>query len=462
MTTKLNTMKILFIRPKQSSNTIGLQHIIVCEPLELEVLAALVDESTEVKIVDMIHEKKSLESFIYLYRPDVVCVTGYITNIPMMRSYCERVKFIDQSIITIAGGVHIEVFPDDLNHSSIDFRVVRNATTVFPKLLEHIKGNVEKPNGVLSFNELFDRSKLPDFDFYYPIPQRDLIDKYRDKYFYIFHDKINLLKTSFGCPYNCSFCFCIQITDKNYYVRPIGDVLDELETIKGKEIYIVDDDFIVSPKRVIAFINGLKERNIKKRFLIFGRADFIVKYPELIEQFKEVGLSSVIVGFESFNNDELDLFNKELEANVNEEAMHILNSNKVNCYASIIIHPSWGQSDFDKLNEKAKELGIEYVVLQPLTPFPGTDFKVEREKMLFDPKDFEKWDLAHIAIKPEKLSLAEFYKNIVRSYNKIAFSPRVLFRHMKYPLRLQLRIIRGLSRIRKQYNLRYKEALKDA
>jgi len=344
----------------------------------------------------------------------------------------------------------------------VDFRVVRNATRVFPLLLDHIRGKGELPNGVLKHNQQLDSAKLPEFDFYYPMPRRDLVDHYRNNYFYIFHDKVNLLKTSFGCPYNCSFCFCIRITNKNYHARPIEEVLDELEMIKGKEVYIVDDDFIVSTKRTREFIEGLKERKIKKRFLIFGRADFIVKNPDLISEFKKYGLSSIIVGFESFSNEELNQFNKELDAKINEEAMKILNKNKIDCYASVIVHPSWDQKDFDWFNKKAKDLGIEYVVLQPLTPFPGTDLKIEKDKMLIKSSDFEKWDLAHVAIQPEKMSVADFYLNIVRSYNKIAFSPKVLIRHMKYPLRLQLRIIRGLRLIRKQYNLRYKEALKNA
>ena len=453
-------MKILFIRPKQSPETIGLQHIIICEPLELEVLAALADTSDEVKIIDMILEKQSIEYHIMDYKPDVVCVTGYITNIPRMISYCRIAKKINSQIVTIVGGVHIEKFPEDINDISVDYRVVRNATTTFPKLLEHIRANRDLPKGVLRYNQTFNENALPEFDFFFPRPRRDLTARYRDKYFYIFHDKVTLLKTSFGCPYNCNFCFCIEITNHKYYTRPIDDVLDELETIEGEEIYIVDDDFIVSAKRVEMFIDGLKERGIHKKFLIFGRADFIVENPDLIKEFKTVGLSSVIVGFESFSNDELKGFNKEIDANINEKAMKVLNANKIDCYASVIVHPSWDVTDFKKFVKKAKQLGIEYVVLQPLMPLPGTGFQVDSDKMLIRHNEFEKWDLAHVSIKPEKMSLPNFYFNIIKMYNKIAFSPKAIIKHFKYPLRMQWKIIRGLAVIRHQYKKRYLEALK--
>jgi radical SAM superfamily enzyme YgiQ (UPF0313 family) len=455
-------MRILFIRPKQSEQTIGLQHIIIVEPLELEVLAALTATSDEVKIIDMILEKREVGEHIRSFRPDVVCVTGYITNIPAMISYCRTAKQINEAIVTITGGVHIENFPEDIDDFSVDYRVVRNATRAFPQLLDHLRGEAPLPSGILTKQEVKDPTKLPPFDFYFPKPRRDLVRHYMKHYFYIFHDRVSLLKTSFGCPYSCSFCYCIQITDHHYYARPVSEVLDELQEIEGDEVYIVDDNFLVSPARLREFMDGLRKRNIRKRYLVFGRADFIVKHPEVIQEFGELGLTSVIVGFESFSDTELIAMNKEIDANANEQAMQILNKYGVDCFASVILHPSWDRDDFTKLIKKARMLGIEYVVLQPLTPYPGTDFKVEESRMLFSRTDFDKWDLAHVAIKPEKLTLEQYYREILRAYNQIALSPRTILRHLKFPLRMQIKILSGLIRISQQYKKRAIEAKRDA
>ena len=46
-------MKVVFIRPQPSGDTIGLQHVMIVEPLELEILATLVMEKHEVAIYDM-------------------------------------------------------------------------------------------------------------------------------------------------------------------------------------------------------------------------------------------------------------------------------------------------------------------------------------------------------------------------------------------------------------------------
>lgn len=454
-------MNILLVRPRQSSETIGLQHIIICEPLELEVLAATIPVSDTVTIIDMILEKKDFLFHLTHLKPDVVCVTGYITNIPQMIHYCKEAKAFNPGIVTVAGGVHVEKLPEDINHEVVDFRVVRNATRSFPQLLDFLKGNGAFPKGVLRHNDTRNEDELPEFDFYYPHPRRELVKHYMKNYFYIFHDKVSLLKTSFGCPYKCNFCYCIEITNHKYHVRDLEDVLDELETIESKEIYIVDDDFIVSPSRTRDFIAGLKQRNIRKKYLIFGRADFIVKHPDVIAEFGEVGLGSVIVGFESFNNEELASLNKEISANVNEQAMSILNALDIDCYASVIVSPDWNEADFDSFVVKSKQLGIEYVVLQPLTPFPGTGFIVDPDDLLIDRKDFPKWDLAHVSIRPKKMSLPEFYKHLLKSYRKIAFSPKTILRHTKYPLHMQWRVLSGLIKIHKQYMKRYRQALRN-
>ncbi len=450
-------MKVLFIRPKPSPETIGLQHLMIVEPLELEILATLIRKNNEVKIVDMILEKEDLSYFINEYNPDVLCLTGYITHLPVIINYCKIAKQVNKNIITIVGGVHVEKFPEDADDEAVDYRVVRNAAIAFPELINHFKGFSEFPSCVLRTHEIMNESKLPEYEFYVPPPDRTLTAKYRDKYFYVFHNKVALIKTSFGCPYKCKFCYCRKITGDKYFARPMEDVLDELSSIKEKEIYIVDDDFLISKSRVSEFIRSLKERKIRKKYLIYGRADFIAANPDIIKDFKEVGLRTVIVGLESFDDVELNEFNKQTTSNTNKLAMEVLNRYKVDCYAAVIISPSWSNEDFKKAGDIMTDLGIRFVNLQPLTPLKGTGINIKEEDLVISRTDYVKWDLAHVAIRPEKMSLEDFYKNILNLYLRIIQDPKNFFKNLKYPLNMQLRLAGGLSRVKKQYQKRIME-----
>jgi len=182
-------MKILMVRPKPSSETIGLQHLMIVEPLELEILCTLKRKTDLAVIVDMILEKRSFESFIIEHTPDVLCVTGYLTNVSTMISYCETAKRLSKNLTTIVGGVHCEICPEDFDHNAIDFRVVRNAAQVFTDLLNHIDKKSDLPGGVLIKGASLKDVQLPAFDFRVPFPDRESVTKYRDQYFYIFQDK---------------------------------------------------------------------------------------------------------------------------------------------------------------------------------------------------------------------------------------------------------------------------------
>ncbi|MDP3432828.1 MAG: cobalamin-dependent protein, partial [Bacteroidota bacterium] len=199
-------MRILFVRPDNSPETIGLQHLMVVEPLELEILYTLIRENDTAEIIDMLLEKRSIGHFIRKFNPEVFCVTGYITNVSKMIEYCQIAKSINPEITTIVGGVHCEVCPEDFESEHIDFRVVRNAAVTFTGLLNHIEYQQELPSGIIRKGEIVIPANLPPFKFKIPIANRQSLKKYRDKYFYIFSDRVALMKTSFGCPFNCSFC----------------------------------------------------------------------------------------------------------------------------------------------------------------------------------------------------------------------------------------------------------------
>ena len=451
-------MNILLVRPAPPSETIGLQHVMVVEPLELEVLAATLPDKHKVVIVDMILESEPLEKFIRQYDPDLLAVTGYITHMNVIKDYCRRAKIVKPGLMTVAGGVHIEKNAGDADSDWVDYRVIRNGVKVFPQLVEYLEGaREERPPGVLVPGEVPGEPQPLDFTF--PHPRRDLTSRYRDRYFYVFHNRVAALKTSFGCPAKCSFCYCREITDGRYHERPMSDVMDELEGIAETEIFIIDDNFLASRKRLTDFLDGIASRGIDKHFLIFGRADFIIKHRDLMARFKATGLRTVIVGFESFDDDELLDMNKSVKAADNEKALGVLHELDIGCYASIILNPDWGPDDFARLRRKVRELGILFANYQPLTPLPGTAMSVDEKDLVVSREQYSHWDLAHLVVRPGKMSTKAYYAEIIKLYTSSVVHPATIMRHLKYPLKDVLRISIGAFKVWLQYRRKMKEAV---
>ena len=107
-----------------------------------------------------------------------------------------------------------------------------------------------------------------EMQFPYRFPAREKVDRYRSAYYYMFHRNCSLIKTSFGCPYQCKFCFCRQVMDDKYFARSLENIADELEQIRETEIYIVDDDFLVNRERLLQFADILEKRGIQKKYLV--------------------------------------------------------------------------------------------------------------------------------------------------------------------------------------------------
>ncbi len=452
-------MKVLLVRPRPDPDTIGLQHVMLVEPLELEVLGALCRPGGhEPVVLDLTLEADDIDAFLARERPDVLAVTGYITNVPAMIDACRRAKVRSDRIVTMVGGVHCEVVPEDLDDPAIDFRVVRNAVTVFPRLLDHVANGAPLPPGVLRPGQACDPDALPPMDFAYACPERALVDRYRDRYFYIFHDRVALLKTAFGCPYTCNFCFCRRITTGKYRERPMPDVLDELQRIPQREVYIVDDDFLVSRERVMSFVQGVRARGIDRRYLVYGRADFIAGNPDVIQAFRDAGLRTVIVGFESFLDDDLQAFKKGIDASTNAAAMAVLNRLGVECFATIILPPNWGRQEFHACGRRLRELKVKFVNLQPLTPLPGTGVRCDPATLLVPRSDFPKWDLAHVMLRPQKLNEAEFYEELIALYLRTLYRTDVLWNHLKEPPRMLWKMAAGTFRVDRQYRRKLAQA----
>ena len=262
-----------------------------------------------------------------------------------------------------------------------------------------------------------------------------------------------MIKTSLGCPYTCNFCFCKEVTGGKYFARKLSEVIAELESIKEREIYIVDDDFLFNEDRLNDFCDELKKRNIHKRFLVYGRADFIATHEKIIKRLSKHGLSAVIVGIESVREKDLRDFNKRSSLENNEKAIRILQKYGIELYATMILQPDFTKKDFRQLEDYIVGLNVSFVNLQPLTPLPGTEIYADyKDKILVSRKDYAMWDLAHIVLEPKYMSIRQYYYQIIKTYAGIVLRPDNIIKMLKkYGIKEVIKMWWGSQFITMQY-----------
>lgn len=474
-----NRLRILLLRPRPPKETIGLQHVMICEPLELEYLVGNIDKAkASVKIIDMILEKKPIEFFINKYKPHIVGMTAYITHVGAVKEMARKIKSLSNKTITVVGGVHAEVVPKDFTSKYIDCIICSNPVETFNKIIDrvraggdtkevdetYIKSNEHQPRlasccrdtketgetyiksndhqaylasrcgDAKEIDGIYVKGKKHIRSSSYNIlpPDRSSVKRYRKKYYYMFHNPCALIKTSLGCPYTCSFCFCKEITGGKYFARKLDEVMEELESIKEREVYIVDDDFLFNEDRLNLFCDELERRNIHKRFLVYGRADFIASHEKVIGRLSRHGLSAVIVGVESVREKDLKDFNKRSSLENNEKAIRILQKYGIELYATMILQPDFTKEDFRQIEDYIIGLNVSFVNLQPLTPLPGTEIYDDyKDRILVSRKDYAMWDLAHIVLEPKYMSIRQYYYQIIKTYARIVLRPDNIIKMLK-------------------------------
>ncbi len=446
-------MKILLVRPRPHKDTIGLQNLMICEPLELEYIASNIrTHGHKSVIVDMILEKKELTYFVEKYRPQAVGITGYISHVNVIKKYAREIKTYDPAIKVLVGGVHAEVNPQDFESEHIDYIIRANGLRTVTEILDRLERG-ETMDDLPCLYRREGGKPRKETSFPYLFPDRSKVDRYRSRYYYMFHRNCSLIKTSFGCPYQCAFCFCRQITDGGYFARDLENVIAELKTVKETEIYIVDEDFLVDRERILEFTRLLKENHIKKRYLIYGRADFIAANEDVIRAFQKAGLRAVIVGLESCDSRELKDYRKMTQVAVNEKAVRILQKYDVECYGTFITGIHWKKEDFKALERWIKKLGIVFVNLQPLTPLKGTElYEKYRKDFIIREDEYEKWDLAHLVVKPTYISIRKYYFYTMMLYYKTMVNPTsVLYMIRKYGIKDTVKLSIGACKVNLQY-----------
>jgi radical SAM superfamily enzyme YgiQ (UPF0313 family) len=440
-------MRVLLVQPPKAPATIGGEDIFIYEPLALEYLAAGVRANHDVRILDM-RLPASLAAVLEEFRPDVVGITAYTVHVNVVRRLFAEVKAWNPRTLTVAGGHHATVAPQDFAAPSIDLVVRGEGVDTFREIVERL----ERGQGYEGIPGLGEPCMLEDLDAV-PFPDRQLTGPDRPHYYSEWMKPLASIRTSKGCPYRCSFCAEWKLAGGRYWKRRPEKVVEELAAIAEPFVFFADDESLVDAPRMKALAEAIRDAGIKKRYFLYGRTDTIARHPELVALWKSVGLERVFVGFEFFRDQDLAFIRKSSTVADSEKAASVLADLDIEVYASFIVRPEFTREDFAALRPYCRKLKLRFATFAVLTPLPGTDFRAQVEDQLIT-RNYDLVDFIHTLL-PTALPLPEFYERMHWLYTKAI--PR--WKQLPLLARLPLREIpatlaksaRTLERLRTAY-----------
>lgn len=430
-------MKVLLIEPAKAPLTLGGEDVFLFEPLALEYLAAGVASDHDVRIHDQ-RLDHDVRAVFQEFQPDVVGVTGYTVHVSVVRELCREIKSWKPEVLTVVGGHHATVAPEDFESPSIDVVVAGEGVVPFRELVRRLErggGFSDIPGVELSMGEKGVGEGGPhDIDLdAFPFPDRTCTAPIRGEYYSEYMKPLASIRTSKGCPYRCNFCALWKLAGGHYFRRKPEKVVEELATIDEEFVFFADDESLLDYGRMKKLAHLIEEAGLDKRYFLYGRSDTVARHPDLLHMWRDVGLERIFVGFESCRVEDLEYINKDSTVEDNEAAARILNELGIDVYASFIVRPDFDREDFAAMRRYCRRLELKFASFAVLTPLPGTDlYEMVKDQMLTH--DTRYFDFLHTLL-PTRLPLKEFYEELNRLYITAIPPAKGLAFLAKYPLR---------------------------
>ena len=399
------------------------------EPLALEMLAATVPDY-EVRILDMRvdTEPSALRDTLEQFAPNLVAITALTPEVYAALDVVRGVREFSAEIYIIIGGHHATLLPDDFCVPEMDAVALGEGEMVFPYLVAALAsgGKLSEVPNLIWKNKQGEfvnngRTFLPlDMDTL-PLPRRDLVDHYRQEYFFLFDQPDSSVVTGRGCPYRCTFCSVWAFYQGKIRQMSPQRVLKEIADTNTDHITFVDDNFLLNYQRENAIADLIRAEGIDMRYSIECRTDSIVRHPELVSKWVDIGLYAVLLGLEGASDKALDDVNKNSALKVNNEAIRILHDHGIIIWGAFLVDPDWDVDDFKVLRDYVNEMEITHTQFTVLTPLPGTELYRQKFDELLT-YDYTCYDTLH-AVVPTRLDRVEFYKQFANLYRQTDLGP---------------------------------------
>lgn len=376
-------------------------------PLELMYLAAIVKEfkKGECIIIDAVAEGLNLDKSVERIRRWGI---DLLVVMPGIESFDEDIRTI-RAIKTFFPGLKIAClgylssqFPYKTmeENPAVDYIIMDEPELSFSRLYDCLldKENLSDDAAGIAYREngkIFigpKRERIKDLDAL-PYPARGLIQRELYNEFLLGRPFTTIL-SSRGCSFECGFC--VSTYGRQVVYRSVENVLAEIEEVIGRHkvraMRFMDDTFSLDKVRLMRICDGIVRKRLRFDWSCLSRVDTLDE--EMLVMMKKSGCQRVYLGIETFSQRLLDYYRKGYDAVSIRPRVKMIKKNKIEAVGFFIVGGIQTEDEFRNDVFLAKQVELDYVVVEKLTPYSGTPVFIniknscEEEKALRWEKEF--------------------------------------------------------------------------
>ena len=392
----------------------------------------------DIKIIDLVAVQRKAVKYFTKYitrnRFDVIGFSSMIFQYSEILELAKITKAVSPGSTTILGGYYPTVNYSGMPAGELkffDFIIRGEGEKAFALLIEALNnktGYSTIPN--LSYrreSEFIHNECGPLIDLNtLKLPDRSC--RVLKKGFYYLNNRVESIETSRGCTYNCSFCSITRMYGRSYRQFPIERIIEDIKDARNrgaKAVFFIDDNITINTKHLEDLCNAIIANKLDRiKYFMQASVKGLYENPHLYNLLGRAGFESVFIGIEADENDILGFFNKENQFDITkvEKVINGLKNENIFVLGGFIFGlPDDDREKMLKRYEYSKSIGLDFIIFNSLTPYPGTQLREEliAGNYISNLSDYSKYDCYHMNVRTKHLGTKELFAifdSIIHSY----------------------------------------------
>jgi anaerobic magnesium-protoporphyrin IX monomethyl ester cyclase len=426
-------------------------------------LAGNVDPHHRVAVADLILTQRSVratvEKLVSEWQPHVLGLSVMTFQRKTALRIVRLVRTLRANVKVVVGGYDPSLAPDAYmaSDSGVDFIVCGEGEVTFRELLRALENGRQFSSvaGLLYREDDGWRHNPPrpvhDLDRgEIQLPRRDarVLGGYT-----ILGKQVDVIETSRGCTFDCSFCSIIAMRGRNFLTYTFDRVLADIRDARdhgAETIFLVDDNITLNVRRFEALCRAIIETGLNRiEYFIQGMTSAIANHGDtLAPLMRRAGFKYVFLGIENILEDDLQFLRASAKNRAREQgqaagnatlkAIDYLHRNKMYVIGGLIVGNPNDTRESVNANLGFARRYVDWPYIQHPTPYPGTPMTEDfRNRNLVVNERFEEYDGTTAVVRTEELEPQEieFLRWRRERWMKLAHFPRAIWQSPGFAFR---------------------------
>jgi anaerobic magnesium-protoporphyrin IX monomethyl ester cyclase len=394
-------------------------------------LAGNVDNHHRVAVADLIlshrRVRETVTRLIQELDPEVVGLS--VMTFQRQTAHCiiDLVRALKAGLKVVVGGYDPSLAPDAYEGMEVDYIVRGEGEVTFRELLralergagfEDICGLSRREGNRWLHSPARRVHRLEDGEIRLPNRGARVLQGYT-----LLGRQVDVVETSRGCTYDCSFCSIIEMRGRNFHMYSFDRVLRDIGNARdrgARTIFLVDDNITLNVRRFEQLCQAIIEARLNKLdYFVQAMTSAIASHGEtLAPLMHRAGFRYVFLGIENILEDDLQFLRAAAKntardggtnnGNATLKAIEYLHRNRMYVVGGLIVGNPDDTRQSIEANLAFARRYVDWPYIQHPTPYPRTPMTEQfRERGLITNERLEEYDGTTAVVRTEHVPSEE-------------------------------------------------------